>query len=80
MIKGFISGKVILAKLYRDLGINSEINELDVWEWISEALSMIGAYSQYKEISDCLELKNGKGKLPCGFDKLVDINYLCKTW
>ncbi len=75
MITGFISGKTVLAKLYRDLGINSEINELDVWEWISESLNMIGAYSQYNEISDCLELTNGKAKLPCGFFKLVDINY-----
>ncbi len=71
-----ISSKAILAKLYRDLDLNSEINEISVTEWIAEALAMIGAYSQYNEISECLELKNGKAKLPCGFDKLVDINWM----
>jgi len=75
MINGFVSAKYILAKLYRDLNLNEEINESSVYEWIAEALSMIGAYSQYNEISDCLELVNGKAKLPCGFYKLVDINY-----
>lgn len=75
MIKGFVSAKYILAKLYRDLNINEEINESSVWEWIAEALSMIGAYSQYEEISHCLHLVGGKAKLPCGFEKLVDINY-----
>lgn len=75
MITGFISIKYILAKLYRDLGINSELNENDVVEWVAEALNMIGAYSQYTEISECITVKNGKAKLPCGFYKLVDLNY-----
>lgn len=75
MITGYVSLKVILAKLYRDLGINSEINESDVVEWIDEALKKIGAYSQYEEVPDCLTLINGKAKLPCGFYKLVDINW-----
>lgn len=75
MIKSYISAKSILAKLYRDLDLNQEINENSVYEWIGEALSMIGAYSQYKEISHCLTTKGGKAKLPCGFEKLVDINY-----
>lgn len=75
MIEGHVSYKTILAKLYRDLDINSEINEISVIEWINEALLMIGAYSQFTEISECLTLKNGKAKLPCGFYKLVDINY-----
>lgn len=75
MITGFVSFKTILEKLYRDLGINHEIPENDVIAWIAEALSMIGAYAQYEEISECLTLIGGKAKLPCGFEKLVDINY-----
>lgn len=75
MITGFVSINTILAKLYRDLGINYELNEGDVYEWCAEALAMIGAYSQYNEVSDCLTLVNGKVKLPCGFYKLVDVNY-----
>ncbi len=75
MIVGFKSINTILAKLYRDLELNSELSENSVYEWIAEALSLIGAYSQYNEISHCLTLTNGKAKLPCGFYKLVDINY-----
>ena len=75
MISGFVSINTVLAKLYRDLGINSELNEGDVYEWVAEALALIGAYGQYNEISHCLTLKDGKAKLPCGFYKLVDISY-----
>lgn len=75
MITQFKSIKFIISKLYRDLGINQEIPEDNIIEWCGEALNMIGAYSQYEEISDCLELINGKAKLPCGLYKLVDINY-----
>jgi hypothetical protein len=75
MISGFTSINKILATIYRDLGVNYEINEGDAYEWIAEGLSLIGAYSQYEEISECLTLVNGKAKLPCGFYKLVDANY-----
>lgn len=75
MITGFVNIKTVIAKLYRDLGINSEINEGDIAEWTAEALNMIGAYGQYNEISECLTVTNGKAKLPCGFFKLVDIRY-----
>lgn len=75
MISGYTNIKEVVAKLYRDLGINEEIPFNSIVEWIAEGLNLIGAYSQYNEISDCLELTNGKGKLPCNFYKLVSINY-----
>lgn len=75
MISGYISAKTVIAKLYRDLGINEEIPEVSIYEWMAEALNLIGAYSQYNEVSDCLELNSGKAKLPCGFYKLVSINF-----
>lgn len=75
MIVGYKSIRVVISKIYRDLGINEEIAESSIVEWIAEALNMIGAYSQYSEVSDCLELKNGKAKLPCDFYKLVDVRF-----
>jgi hypothetical protein len=75
MIAGFQSLKTIIASVYRTLGINNEIPEVDMIEWAAESLSMIGAYAQYENTSSCIELKNGKGKLPIGFFKLADINY-----
>ncbi len=75
MINGFISYKYILSKIYRDLNLNEEINESSVIEWIAEGLAVIGAFSQYTIVPYCVHLKNGKGALPCGFSKLVDISY-----
>lgn len=75
MISGYKNIKEVVAKLYRDLGINEEIPFNSIVEWIAESLNLIGAYSQYEEISDCIELTNGKAKLPCNFYKLVSINY-----
>jgi len=78
MIYNFVSAKTVISKIYRDLNITYELNEGEIFEWISEALSLIGAFSQYKEITESLEFKEGKAKLPCGFEKLVDIRYCDK--
>jgi hypothetical protein len=75
MINKFVSINSILAKLYRDLDINTEISEASVVEWIAEGLSIIGSYNQFEEISECITITNGKVLLPCGFEKLVDISY-----
>lgn len=75
MITGYTSVYNLLDKLYRDLGINKEINESSVIEWVNEALLKIGAYAQFIETKKCLELTDGKACLPNGFYKLVDIMY-----
>ena len=75
MITGFTNFKTVLAKLYRDLGINTEINEGSVIMWCSEVLDKVGAFSQYTPIKTCLELNEGKVQLPCGFYRIVDISY-----
>lgn len=73
MIYKFKSSKSIIAKLYRDLGTNTEINESDVIEWIAEAMSRIGAYSQYLDKSIVLEVTNHRVILPCDFVFPIDI-------
>ena len=75
MISGYVSVGVVAAKLYRDLGINKEIDFSNIVEWSNEVLLKVGAYSQFKEISECIELTDGKACLPNGFYKLVDIMY-----
>lgn len=75
MIYKYTSINRVVAKLYRDLGINTEINESNVIEWIAEALEKIGSYFQYEEIKECIKLENGKAKLPLNFYKLKDIGY-----
>lgn len=73
MIYKYKSIKSIIAKLYRDLGTNTEINEGDVIEWISEAMARIGAYSQYVDKSIVLEVTNYRVMLPCDFVYPIDI-------
>lgn len=75
MISNFKSIGSIIARLYRDLGANTELNESDIIEWSADALNMIGAYHQYDEVSKCLDVCNHQVELPCGFHKLVDISY-----
>lgn len=75
MLVGFTSVYTIIDKLYRDLSINREINEHNVVSWCNEVLLKVGAYSQFQEIKDCLELVDGKACLPNGFYRLVDIMY-----
>lgn len=75
MITGYKSIKTIMAGLYRDLGYNTEINFGDCVEWIAECLMMIGAYAQFEEDQKCVEVCNHEAQLPCGFYKLIEMNY-----
>lgn len=76
MITGYTSIKNVIAKLYRDLGINTEINEVHVVEWVAEILQKIGSYYQYSSVNKCIELdESGKALLPCDFYRLIDIHY-----
>ncbi len=75
MIQGKVSINYIISKLYRDLGINSEIEEDSVSEWVSEALLFIGAFDQFETKIEELTIEGNKVKLPCGFYKLQEISY-----
>ncbi len=73
MIYKYKSLKTIIAKLYRDLGSTIELNESDIIEWIAEAMSRIGSYSQYLSKSTVLQVTNYKVQLPCDFVYPIDI-------
>ncbi len=75
MIHKYTNIKTVIGKIYRDLGATDEINEYDAIEWIAEALEKIGAYAQYEEISEYLEVDNGIVQLPLNFHRLKDISY-----
>lgn len=75
MISGYVSVKVILDKLYRDLEVNTELNFESCVEWVGEALSFIGAFNQFTNNSKNLDIKNFKAELPPDFYKLADISY-----
>jgi hypothetical protein len=72
-----VSMERILAGVYRDAGIDSaqELSENDLVEWAAEALEFIGAYPQYQESVDYLDVSEHRAEIPCGFHKLVQIAY-----
>jgi hypothetical protein len=74
MIYKYTSFKTVLNKLYRDLNLTSEINEAHVVEWCAEVLAKIGAFTQFEQNLQVLQLSDGKAELPCNFDKLVYIS------
>jgi len=75
MIAGKISYKYIIEKLYRDLGLNEELPEADLIEWLGEALLFIGAFRQFDSKTVILDVENHKACLPTGFYKLQEITY-----
>lgn len=82
MVDKYVSCKTVINKAYRDTGYTSDINEAHVIEWIGETLDKVGAFSQYKQIKECLDLTNGIAKLPVNFYKIVDLtfNNIRMTW
>lgn len=75
MIYKYKSSKSIIAKLYRDLGSNVELNESDIYEWIGEGLLKIGSYSQNIDKSTTLTIANHRVALPCDFIQPIDISH-----
>jgi hypothetical protein len=75
MIVGKVSYKYILEKLYRDLGLNEEIPELDCLEWISEALLFIGAFGQFQSSTLILNIEDHRACLPKSFYRLQEITH-----
>ena len=75
MITKFKSIKSIIAGLYRDLGVNVELNEQDIVEWIAEAMMLIGSYPQFEEKAAVLTVANHSVKLPCDFIYPKDITF-----
>ncbi len=75
MIAGKISYKYIVEKLYRDLGLNEEIPEMDIIEFVGEALLFIGAFGQFDSATLILNIENHQAKLPIGFYKLQETRF-----
>lgn len=68
----YVSLGRILAKLDRDYGLEG-ISEVDVIEWIGEALEFIGAVTQYEEATAFIEVKNHQACLPNGFHAIIQL-------
>lgn len=70
-----VSVKTIVERVYRRLGVNEDLPEDDMIEWVGEALLRIGAYVQFTPKVEILQVVSGKVELPCDFYKLSEITY-----
>lgn len=73
----YISIKGVLGKLYRELR-NTSLNEIDVIEWIGEALDHLQLSQVQSEDVVLLDVKNYQVDLPQGFQVVRDL-YKCDT-
>lgn len=67
MVYNNISSKYILAKIYRDLGLDDSNYILDMIEWFGEALDFIGAASQLELKNEILTISDFKAPIPVNF-------------
>lgn len=65
----------IIAKVYRDLGIDEEYDAIDLIEWGVEALRFVNAYEQYETKSEHLHIKNYRAELPCDLVSILELEY-----
>ena len=63
----------LIAKLYRDLRLSDGTYDLDFVEWIGEALSHVGAYTQLDKKEAVLEVENHRAALPMGMVQLLAV-------
>lgn len=70
-----ISLQVIVAQVYRDLGITEEYDTTDLVEWAVDALRFINAFGQYEVVEDCIKISNYKAEIPCGLIALLEVDY-----
>tara|TARA_R110002051_G_scaffold65300_4_gene118555 strand:- start:367 stop:1119 length:753 start_codon:yes stop_codon:yes gene_type:complete len=75
MIYKFVSVYEIIEGVYRDSGIQEELDIWDVIEWAGEALELIGAGVSYVELIGELCVQDHKVQLPCNFHILEQISY-----
>lgn len=68
----YVSADRIIAKLYRDLGLE-DINETDVIEWCGEALEAIGTITLYEEAVAFIEIENHQADLPNGLHSIIQV-------
>ncbi len=70
-----ISCKAVIAKVYRDLRLNDANRELDMIEWIGEALEFIGSGVTFKQKATTLQIQDHKAILPNDLVNIQQIKY-----
>lgn len=70
-----ISSKYVIAKIYRDLGLDDSNYIYDFIEWFGEALDFIGSSSQFVLQNEDLVVADYKAPIPSNFVSLKQLQY-----
>lgn len=69
----FVSSSQFISKVYRDLGLTSEIRHTDILEWLGEVMQDLEIGQQMENKKTEFEVENYRGILPC------DVYYIQKV-
>ena len=70
----YVSVETIIAGVYRDLGLSSQINYEDAVEWIGEVIELMALPYQYLDKIAYLKIQDSRAELPCDLLYLVSVN------
>lgn len=70
-----VSSKRLIAKIFRDTKPDNGTFNMDILEWIGEALAFIGAPSSMKKTFDDIPISNFRGHLPCAMEFIGMVEY-----
>jgi hypothetical protein len=65
----------IIEKVFRDTGIVEEVDIYDVVEWAGECLELIGVPASYINKVIEIDIKEGRGILPCNIIYIRQVRY-----
>jgi len=68
----YTSINTIISKIYRDYGLK-EISEVDVIEWVGEALSFFDVTNIFKDSVAFIKVKDYKAELPKGYNQIHQV-------
>lgn len=67
----YISVRRILENVYRNFGLQEEVNFYDALEWIGSVISIIGSPARLEKYIRVIQIEGGKGKLPCDLHTII---------
>lgn len=73
MVYNYVSGKIIIAKMYDEFNIKSRDWENRAPAWIADAMKQLHIHTAYEEVAESIPFDNYKFKLPCNVRMLRGI-------
>lgn len=69
----YTSLKTIVDKVYQDFELNYNFTYNDAAEWVGSLLATLQASNALEDKVECVNIHEGKGKLPCDLESLTQV-------